>query len=83
MSNALTSIEKCPDVPSLRSALQTLCADFGPVSRIEILTMNEAGKRKAVCFLRLDSVEHERELMSKLGVGRFGSELFVVVDLVN
>jgi hypothetical protein len=43
--------------------------------------MIDAGKRQAVCLLRLDSSEHEQNLMAKLGAGRFGEDLCVVVDL--
>ncbi|HMB83978.1 MAG TPA: hypothetical protein VKI40_08020 [Terriglobales bacterium] len=43
--------------------------------------MIEAGKRQAVCLLRLDSAEQEKNLMTKLGAGRFGEDLCVVVDL--
>ena len=31
--------------------------------------------------MRMDSLEQERALMSELGVGRFGGDLVVIVDL--
>jgi hypothetical protein len=43
--------------------------------------MTDSGKRHAVCLLRLDSSEQEQDLMTKLGAGRFGEDLCVVVDL--
>ena len=43
--------------------------------------MIDAGKRKAVCLLRLDTSQQEQDLMTKLGAGRFGEDLCVVVDL--
>ena len=81
MNNALKDLVQCGDVRSLESALRTLCAEYGSVSQLDILTMIDAGKRKAVCLLRLDSSEQEQNLMTKLGAGRFGEDLCVVVDL--
>lgn len=81
MNNALKDLARCGDVGSLESALRTLCSEFGSVSQLDILTMIDAGKRQAVCLLRLDSAEQEQGLMAKLGAGRFGEELCVVVDL--
>ena len=82
MNNALASLAQCKDVASLRSALQTLCSGFGSVPRMDILTSTDSGKRQAVCFVRLDSPEQERQLMTQLGAGQFGSELLMVVDLM-
>ena len=81
MNNAMKDLVQCGDVGSLESALRTLCAEFGSVSQLDILTMTDAGKRQAVCLLRLDSSEQERRLMTKLGAGRFGEDLCVVVNL--
>jgi hypothetical protein len=75
------NLAQCGDVGSLESALRTLCSEFGSVSRLDILTMIDAGKRQAVCLLQLDSSEQEQDLMTKLGAGRFGEDLCVVVDL--
>lgn len=66
---------------ALRSALGELCARFGSVARLNILPATQAGKQQALCFVRMSSPEEERQLMSGLGIGRFGGELVVVVDL--
>lgn len=81
MNNAMKDLVQCGDVGSLESALRALCAEFGSVSQLDILTMTDAGKRQAVCLLRLGSSEQERSLMTKLGAGRFGEDLCVVVNL--
>lgn len=81
MNDALNDLAQCGDVGSLESALRTLCSEFGSVSRLDILTMIDSGKRQAVCLLRLDSSEQEQDLITKLGAGRFGEDLYVVVDL--
>ena len=81
MNNALEPLKNCADVSTLRSALYSLCARFGSIARLDILAAGQAVKRQALCFLRMDSPEQERELMSELGVGRFGGDLVVIVDL--
>jgi hypothetical protein len=69
------------DAAGLRSAVAGLCAGFGTVTQIDILTMAEAEKRQALCLLRLESAEQERTLMETLGLTRFGEDLLVIVDM--
>jgi len=89
MNAARTSAERlraltdCGDPDRLRAAIRELCAEFGKVTSISIMTMTEAEQRRALCFLRLESEAQEIELMSSLGVSRFGSEVLVVVDLAH
>jgi hypothetical protein len=77
----LRSLACCADTASLRSAMSALCAEFGKVVRIDILTMTEAEKRKALCLLRLESATQEQELIARLGASRFGDDVLVIVDL--
>lgn len=81
MNQALKDLSYCDDIGSLESALRTLCSGFGALSRLDVLTMVGAGKRQAVCLLRLNSSERELDLMTQLGAVRFGEDLCVVVDL--
>ena len=88
MNTAITSLRErveslacCCDTASLRSAISELCAEFGKITRIDILTMAEAEKRRALCFLRLESEAQEKQLMSSLGASRFGNDVLVIVDL--
>ena len=81
MNNALKELSDCGDFGSLESELRALCSGFGPVSRMDVLPMVDAGKRKAVCLLRLNSSEQEQNLIAQLGAVRFGEDLCVVVDL--
>jgi hypothetical protein len=69
------------DAAGLRSALSELCTEFGKVTRIDVFTMAEAEKRRALCFLRLESEAQERRLMAALGASRLGADLLVIVDL--
>lgn len=77
-ANALAG---CGDAASLRSAVSGLCAAFGKVTSIDVLTVAEAEKRRALCFLRLESDTQESQLMASLGAVRFGSDVLVIVDL--
>jgi hypothetical protein len=77
----LESLGSCGDADSLRLAVRALCTEFGEVTRMDLFTMTEAAKRRAVCFLRLDSPDHEQLLMADLGAARFGDDLLVIVDL--
>ena len=77
----LQSLAGCGDATSVRTAVSALCAEFGKVTHIDILTMAEAERRQALCFLRLESEAQERQLMSACGATRFGDDLLVIVDL--
>lgn len=83
MNNPLDSLKNCSDISSLRLGLCSLCSSFGSIARLDILTARQAGKRQALCFLRMGSPEQEQQVMSELGVGRFGGDLVVVIDLQN
>ncbi len=77
----LKSLAGCGDVASLRAAVSALCTEFGKVMRIDIITMTEAEKRRALCFLQLESQAQESKLIANLGVSRFGNDVLVIVDL--
>jgi hypothetical protein len=81
MNHAAKELADCADVGALELTLRSLCSEFGALSRLEIITMTEAGKRHAVCLLQLESMRRDRELMARLGADRFGEDLCVVVDL--
>lgn len=79
--NALDELSQCPNVATLKPAVQRLCKKFGRIARLEILTARHEGARQAICFVRLASPEKEDALMKALGVGRFGGEIVFVVHL--
>lgn len=81
MNNEFTHLKNFTDISSLRPALHSLCSRFGSVARLDILAARQAGRQQALCFLRMASVEQESHLMRELGVGRFGGDLVVIVDL--
>ena len=81
MNQALKDLSHCDDIGSLESALRVLCSGFGPVSRLDVLPLVGAGKRQAICLLRLDSPARQQDLMTKLGASRFRDDVCVVVEL--
>lgn len=83
MENPLDKLKNFSDISALRAALYSLCSRFGSILRLDILTACQAGKRQALCFLRMDSAEQEQHVMSELGVGRFGEDIVLVIDLHN
>ena len=78
----LDQLQQCPDITTLQTVLERLCARYGSVKQINILPAAHAGKQQALCFLRMSTEEEEQRLMSGLGIGRFGGELVVVVDML-
>lgn len=82
-ADGLKSLAGCRDAAGVKSAVQALCAEFGNVTRLDVLTMTEAERRLALCFLRLESAAQEQRLMTALGASRFGDDLLVVVDLAH
>ncbi len=83
MHQEFDQLKKYPSIAALRPALNTLCSRYGSVARLDILPASQAGRRQALCFLRMDSAEQENRLMAELGVGRFGGDLVVIVDLAT
>jgi hypothetical protein len=81
MHHEFDQLNNFADISTLKPALHSLCSRYGSVARLDILAASQAGKRQALCFLRMGSAEQEHHLMSELGVGRFGGDLVVIVDL--
>jgi hypothetical protein len=81
MGQAIEHLKSCTSVSELKREIRTLCAQFGSILRIDVLLARRAGTRQAMCFWRMESREDEDEVMSEFGVGRFGGDLVVIVDL--
>jgi hypothetical protein len=79
--HALRELQQYATAEALTPALHRLCGHFGLVEKLVILTAKHEGAKQAICFLRLESEDQEQALMQALGVGRFGGEVVIVVDL--
>lgn len=80
-SSELDQLNGRHDLAGLRIALHDLCSRFGSLRHLTILPANHVGRQQALCFLRLASTEEEQRIMTALGIGRFGGELVLVVNL--
>jgi hypothetical protein len=78
---AFDGLGRSDDLVSIKAALHRICSDFGIVTRMDVLLARQGDKRQALCFLRMENPEHERQIMRLLDIARFGGELVVVVDL--
>ncbi|MES2509024.1 MAG: RNA-binding protein [Pseudomonadota bacterium] len=83
MNPLLESLEQCESIGDLRPEMRSLCARYGAISRLDILPASHLGKKQALCFLRMATPEQEEKLVRELGVGRFGGDLILVVDLAQ
>lgn len=79
--NALEELRRSQDVDELRAKLLEISAPFGAVQRLDVLISTHEERQQAICFMRLASPEQERAFMKSIGVGRFGGEIVLVVDL--
>jgi hypothetical protein len=80
-SPELAQLDGRHDLAGLRSALDDLCSRYGSLRHLTILPANHVGRQQALCFLRMASSEEEARIMTALGIGRFGGELVLVVNL--
>lgn len=80
-SRELDQLRHCQDLQGLQAVLRRLCSRYGRLTRLTILPANHVGKHQALCFLRMASAAQEQHIITALGVGRFGGELVLVVDL--
>ena len=80
-SPELAHLDGRHDLAGLRSALDALCSRYGSLRHLTILPANHVGRQQALCFLRMASSDEEERIMTALGIGRFGGELVLVVNL--
>ena len=81
MNAALKSLESCLSQGSLKSALNAICVRFGTVIRVDVLSTTHIAKPQALCFVRMQTPAQEQALMRELGVGCFGGDVVIVVNL--
>ncbi len=84
MNNALRSgFPPFLDEQSLRTAIESVCAQFG---RVAFLTIHPATRAPGsglhcACFLRLDPADAAVKLKSKLDVIYFGADIAFLADV--
>lgn len=84
MTNALRNgFPRFPDEQSLRSAIESVCTEFGRVTSLKIIPATSAPGPglHCACFLRLDSAEAGSKLKSTLDVIDFGADIAFFADV--
>ena len=79
--NTLSELQQCQSIGTLKSKLHTMCARFGRVNRLDVLTATHEGAHQAICFLRMETPSQDEAVMQALSVGRFGGEIAFVLKL--
>jgi hypothetical protein len=78
----MARFSSCPNEESLRSEIQTVCAEFGKLRTLRIFTArDDQGRPRCLCLLQLTTPEAEDALRSKLDVFDYGSSLAFWVDV--
>ena len=77
----LHQLSACADVSSLSAVLTSLCTRFGAIARLDVVPMDQAGRRQAICLWRMQTPEAQERLKREWAVGCFGGDLVLVVDL--
>lgn len=80
-TSPLDDLRRCTSISMLRSALYALCSQHGQLRHLDIVAAAQAGRRQALCFLRMQTKAEEQSLVHALGIGRFGGEVVLVVHL--
>lgn len=81
MTASATDLGPCRDVFAVSVALLRVCARYGDVEQLQILTASHQGQLQALCFFRLTRPDAEEPLMLALGAQRCDGRLAVVVNL--
>ena len=74
MNSIADTLADCDDVQSLATTLTQVCAAFGPLAYLRIMTLSNRGQRQALCFIRLATRANEAglaELLQATWVGDF------------
>lgn len=66
MNSMAATLADCDDVQSLATTLAQVCAAFGPVARLRIMTLSNRGQREALCFIQLATRANEAGLAALL-----------------
>lgn len=81
MSPAIENLRTYASADELNIALRLLCVPFGAVSSLKIIEVEKPGQRQMLCFLRFENIISMRCFATKFGLGIFGGDLILIVDL--
>jgi len=66
---------------SMRSAIESICADFGKVKQLNILPATRGSSLHCACSLRLDSAAAQAALKSKYQLTEYAGELHFMAEV--
>ena len=81
MHSQLENLGKLASVVELKKSLLAICSAYGVVTNLEVLVAKQVGKRRALCFLGMQTVEQEQVLMRELQLGQFGGDVIAIIEL--
>jgi hypothetical protein len=65
----------------LRSAIESICSEFGGVAHLKILPASLDTPPQCLCFLRLNSLAAESQLLRKLQLMRLGGDIYFTAEV--
>ena len=81
-SSLANRFSSCPNEDSLRSAIESVCAEFGKLRTLRIFTArDDHGRPRCLCLLQMVTTEAEEALKSRLDVFEYGTSLAFWVDV--
>ena len=81
MSPAIEKLRICTSADEFNTALRLLCVSFGVVNSLKVITVEKPGQRQMMSFLRFENMLAMQRFSTEFGVGIFGGELILIVDL--
>lgn len=81
MNSQLENLGRLGSVVELKQSLRAICSAYGVVTKLEVLLAKQVGKRRALCFLGMQTLEQEQVLMRELQLGQFGGDVVAIIEL--
>lgn len=81
MNSQLENLGSLASVVELKKSLRAICSAYGAVTKLEVVVARQVGKRRALCFLGMQSSEQEQVLMRELQLGQFGGDVIAIIEL--
>ena len=67
----------------LRAVIESICAEFGRITQLEILREPATSGTYCACFLRLNSAKAEAALLKKYRATQFAGEIYFDVRIAD
>lgn len=81
MSPAIEKLRICTNADEFNTALRLLCISFGAVNSLKVIEVEKPSQRQMMSFLRFENTLAMQRFSTEFGIGIFGGELILIVDL--